>query len=84
MNIIQEHPKYMDACKQVAKDWRKLAYDIRKQDAYASHVSEEIKEANLQKDLKNADYIEAGNVDNFTIWQRVNKILTGESVALLP
>lgn len=68
----------------VANDWRKLAHAIRKEDAYASHVTEEVKDQSLQKMLAEADRIEHGEISTFTIWQRINEKLTGECVALLP
>lgn len=71
------------ACKGVGQDWRDLAHSIRKEDAYASHVTEETKEKDLNRRLAQADQIDAGTIDNFTIWQRVNEFLTGECVALL-
>lgn len=70
------------ACRQVAKEMRENAYAIRLEDAYASHVTEEQKEDHLKRNLIFADYVAAGNVDNFTTWQRVNQKLTGECVPL--
>lgn len=84
MKTIEDYPNFLDACKQVANDFREIAHNIRKEDCYASHVSEENKIEELQKSLERADRIEAGIVDNFTVWQRVNEVLTGECVALLP
>ena len=81
---IRLHPGFMAACKKVASDWRDLAHAIRKDDAYASHVTEDRKEADLQAMLLDADTIESGEVKSFTIWQRVNTELTGECVAFLP
>lgn len=71
------------ALNKVADDWADLARAIRKEDAYAPHVSESTKEANMQAMLARAEEIRAGLVDNFTIWQRVNTELTGQCVALL-
>jgi hypothetical protein len=68
----------------VANDWRELAHAIRRADNYASHVTEETKAAALARDLECADRVEAGEVKSFAIWQRVNTVLTGECVALLP
>lgn len=68
----------------VANDWRKLAYAIRREDDYAAHVTEDVKIAALSRALERADRIEAGEIDNFGTWQRVNMALTGECVALLP
>ncbi len=71
------------ALAKVASDWRELAHAIRKEDAYASHVTTETKEDALRDMLARADGIETGDVRSFTIWQRVNQALTGECVALL-
>jgi hypothetical protein len=73
-----------DAYKQVAADWRTLAHAIRKENAYAAHVTEATKEAAMQDMLIRADEIETGDLRSFTVWQRVNTVLTGECVALLP
>ena len=66
----------------VANDWRALAYAIREKDLYASHVTTEQKEQALKKDLQLADEVERGEINSFTMWQRVNEKLTGECVAL--
>ncbi len=75
--------RLMAACKQVADDWRTLHKTIRKEDRYAAHVREQEKDEILQRNLKRADEIERGDLKTFTIWQRVNTVLTGECVALL-
>lgn len=67
----------------VASDWRKLALDIRLENAYASHVTDAEKAADMNDMLNEANRIEAGRVDSFTIWQRVNTVLTGECVPFL-
>ena len=72
-----------NALSQVADDWAKLAYDIRKEDAYAPHVTEKQKEDNMSRMIEAAERIREGNIKSFTIWQRVNTVLTGECVALL-
>jgi hypothetical protein len=59
------------------------AYAVRIEDLYASHVTESEKDQYLAESLERAERIRAGNVDNFTVWQRVNTDLTGEFVALL-
>ena len=71
------------ALAEVAKDWSDLAHAIRKADHYASHVTDDRKEQALQEMLHRADEIEAGDIRSFTIWQRVNTVLTGDCVALL-
>lgn len=75
---------FEQACREVAADWRALAYAIRKDDNYASHVTEETKEQELQRMLTQADDIETGKVTNFTIAQRVHYKMTGECVPFLP
>jgi len=73
------------ALDRVAEDWKALAYAIRKEDAYGSHVTEEMKEAYLQAMLAEAEDIRKGEKSlNFTFWQRVNAELTGECIAFLP
>lgn len=91
MNAFKTHtgvnvpgPQFMAACKAVADDWRNLAHAIRKEDRYASHVTEARKEQALQDMLENAARIEAGEIESFTIWQRINTKLTGECVGFLP
>ena len=72
------------AINNVADDWANLAYAIRKENAYAPHVTEKQKEDKLNRMLASAEEIRHGKIDSFTIWQRVNNYLTGECVALLP
>lgn len=76
--------RLQDAINNVANDWANLAYAIRKKDAYAPHVTEQQKDNQLIKMLVIAEEIRQGNINSFTIWQRVNNYLTGECVALLP
>lgn len=78
-----EGERLQAALTKVANDWRDLARAIRKEDRYASHVTETRKEEALHDMLQRADEIEAGDVRSFTIWQRVNTELTGICVALL-
>lgn len=77
-------PRLQDALNAVADDWATLGRDIREQDHYASHVSEEKKDEDLRRMLNGADAVRRGEVNSLTIWQRVNEKLTGECVALLP
>lgn len=72
-----------EALKQVADEWRANAHAIRKEDAYAAHINEHLKDYYMHRQLVEADKIEAGQVRSFTIWQRVNYVLTKECVALL-
>ena len=51
---------------------------------YADHVTEQDKQKYSEKYFRYAQEIEQGIHDNnFTIWQRMNYYLTGESVAFL-
>lgn len=68
----------------VADFYVENAKGIRKEDLYASHVTDDQKEDYLRKGLLYAEEIRLGKVTNFTIWQRVNTELTGECIALLP
>lgn len=67
----------------VADDWAALGHAIRKEDAYASHVTEKTKDDILLRDLAFAETIRRGEATSFTVWQRINTTLTGECVALL-
>jgi hypothetical protein len=81
---IDTHPRFKEACSKVAKDWRELCRAIRIEDEYAAHVTEAQKDKDLSEGLALADEIERGEINSFTIWQRVNLELTGECVAFLP
>lgn len=72
-----------NALNKVADDWERAAYEIRKEDAYAEHVTEDEKDQYLQEMINQAEEIRNGKVKSFTIWQRVNYELTGECVAFL-
>ena len=76
--------RLQEALHAVADDWESLGYTIRQKNAYASHVREATKINNLERFLSEADRIRQGEIQSFTIWQRVNEKLTGECVALLP
>ena len=73
-----------DALDKVASDWEELAKSVRKEDDYASHVSEFTKDDILRIQLVRAESIRNGEIRSFAIWQRVNTYLTGDCVALLP
>lgn len=65
-------------------DWyAENARAIRREDAYASHVTEETKERSLTEGLAFAEQVRRGEVGGFSVWQRINTHLTGECVALL-
>lgn len=71
------------ACAKVADDWADLGRAIRAADNYAPHVTEAKKDFDLARMLNAADAIRQGEINSFTIWQRVNTAVTGECVALL-
>ena len=74
-----------EALAKVANDLREHAQMMRKSNYYADHITEEDKERFLAKDLEYANEVENGlHNRNFTIWQRVDYMLTGESVPFLP
>lgn len=76
-------PRLAAALDSVANDWADMARAIRREDHYASHVTEADKDGYLADDLALAERIRNGEVKSFTIWQRVDTALTGECVALL-
>ena len=82
---IVKGKRLQDALEKVADKWASNARAIRENDDYAPHVTEEKKDLNLKRHLAYAEGIRTGeNVNNFTIWQRVNTELTGDCVALPP
>lgn len=69
----------------VAEEFRQNARAIQKENAFASHVTEDEKSQILKRDLIWADAVECGEHDhNLTVWQMMNIFITGECVALLP
>ena len=72
------------AFNQVADEMIELAKAIRLEDAYASHVSEEVKDNSMLKSFALAERIRKGEITSFTTWQNLNYVLTNECVALLP
>ena len=71
-----------DAINKVADDMV-ISANKKRQEPYASHITEKQKDETLAKDLDYAEQVRKGeNLDNFTIWQRINYELTGESVPL--
>ena len=81
--VIHKCENMQEVLSKVANDWEQLGYDIKKQNLYASHVTEETKQKDLQKHIDTANEIRNGVINSFTIWQRVNTELTGNCVALL-
>ena len=77
-------PKLVAALNNVADDWERLALAIKNENAYAEHVTDEQKETAFREMLECAKGIREGQINSFTIWQRVNAALTGQCVALLP
>lgn len=72
------------ALNKVADDWANNAREVRREDPYASHVTEEEKDEILRQRLAGAEEVRAGNIKSFTAWQCVDYELTGKSVAFLP
>ena len=76
--------KLQAACEAVAQWYEENARAVRKEDAYASHVTEARKEQALLDKYAWAEKVrQRKNLHNFSVWQRVNAELTGECVALL-
>ena len=74
--------EFNEALKIVAEKRRQQAYKERLE-PYASHITEERKDELLNKALRYADEIEAGEHNiNFTVMQQVTFLITGECVAL--
>lgn len=73
------------ALEAVADEYLAMAYAIKKENAYGSHITERQKEQFLKGDIAVAETIRNGTVKGgFWLWQRINEKLTGECVALLP
>lgn len=73
-----------EAINQYADDCIENAHGIRLEDHYAPHITEEQKDQYLKESLDRAEMIKRGYIDlnNFGVWQRVNKILTGQCIPL--
>ena len=83
--LTPDNPRLVAACESVAQWYENNAHAIRRKDRYAKHVTEERKEENLQRQLEYAESIrQRENLNNFSVWQRVNAELTGECIAFLP
>lgn len=82
---IIEGERLTVAQNKVADFWRDNAYAIRREDCYASHVTDGTKDKLLQERLETAERIRAGTEPmGFWLWQLINTELTGECVAFLP
>lgn len=68
----------------VADDYVRSAHAIRREDLYASHITEAQKKEYLARGIEYAESVRRGNVSNFSVWQRINTHLTGECIAFLP
>ena len=69
----------------VANELRETAHAIRNKKDYASHITESQMDEFLAKDLEYATEVENGlHNRNFTICQKVDYLLTGESIPFLP
>lgn len=69
----------------VANGLRANANAIHVEDKYASHITKEQKEQYLKKRLDYANEVENGQHNkNFAIWQKLDYIIEGTSVAFLP
>ncbi len=79
-------PSKVQAARETVADWwAQNSYAIRREDPYASHVTEEVKEQSLTRGLDFAKSIRQGKQDHcFTILQRLIVELTGDCPAFLP
>jgi hypothetical protein len=70
----------------VSEDWKKSAYAIYKEDAYAPHVTEEQKKEILEQSLYRAKIIKINPdiIMSFALWQDINQKITGKCIAFLP
>lgn len=80
---IVEGARLQTALNAVADWYAENARAIRREDAYASHVTEERKAEALAQGLAFAEQVRRGEHCGFSVWQRINTHLTGECVALL-
>ncbi len=79
--------RLQDALIEVGNDWAQIGIQAKAKnyDDWPAHVSDEVKQEFTDKHIRHGEEIKRGEgCDNFTIWQRINNVLTGECVALLP
>ena len=76
-------PELVEAIDEVSIFFLILAFRKFIADDYADHVHENTKIDNFLKEIQSAIEIKNGRIDNFTVSQRINTILTGECVPLL-
>lgn len=69
----------------VANGLRANANAIHVKDNYAAHITKEQKEQYLKQRLNYANEVENGQHPNsFAIWQKLDYIIEGSNVALIP
>lgn len=76
-------PELIEAINEVSIFFLILAFRIFISDNYADHVEENTKINMFLKRIQHAIEIKNGKINNFTVSQRINTILTGDCVALL-
>ena len=74
------------ACNQLAVWYDNQAVLVRQEDCFDSHVTQAAKDDYIKRYYTDTAQAvrERSNLANFTIWQKLNTILTGECVAFLP
>jgi hypothetical protein len=84
--LLHNDPRLIEVCERVATWYEKQADLVRAQNSFAKHVTESQKGDYINKHyLQWAEKIrQRENLNNFSVWQRVNAELTGECVAFLP
>ncbi len=80
---VVEGERLTTALNAVADFWVSNSNGIYKEDAYASHVTQETKDLRLKQGLDHAERVRSGIINNFTDAQRLDTELTGECVAML-
>jgi hypothetical protein len=82
---VIEGQELQEALNKVSNEQEQLAYAIKAENAYADHVTEQMKLDALNRGLKLATEIKQGKHNHaFWCWQRINQVLTGECVGFLP
>lgn len=84
--LTPDDPRLIDACEKVATQIEQSAVKVREENAFAFHVTQAEKD-----DYINRFYIDWAakirkreNLNDFSVWQRINTELTEECVAFLP
>ena len=82
--VILEGEELKNILKVVSKDLIDTAYAVYNGNYYASHITEENKKEFLNKSIEYAREVELGkHNNNFTIWQRINFIHTGNCIPFM-